>query len=183
LDALYAHGADARALAGIALAAVGDATAAALRGHGLRADLVPEEASGAGLARALVARDPRHVLLPRAEDGREELGAILAAAGVRVDAVTAYRTVPAPRPELEPVLERLAAGTLDVLTFFAPSQVTAVAAAAGAASLNRARVICAIGPTTAQALRDLGVRVDLVPAAASAAALAAELAEHLKEGR
>jgi uroporphyrinogen III methyltransferase / synthase len=183
LQALARLGRDVRALAGVRLAAVGDATAAALGRHGLRADLVPPSAKhGTGLAHAMLAADPglpgSAVLLPRAEEGREELAQALAAAGVAVTLVAAYRTVPAPPADLEPTLARLRGGEVDVLTFFSPSQVEALAGALAAEAvdvLNRARLIAAIGATTADALRVRRIRVDLVPSAPSAETLAAEL--------
>jgi uroporphyrinogen-III synthase len=129
----------------------------------------------------MVAADPdlrgAAVLLPRAEDGRDELAQLLTAAGADVQIVTTYRTVPASAAELEPLLARLRAAELDVLTFFSPSQVEAVAAHASAEILNRAKLIAAIGATTAEALRARGIRVDLIPAAPSAEALASELVQ------
>jgi uroporphyrinogen III methyltransferase/synthase len=120
------------------------------------------------------------VLLPRAAEGREELHAALAAAGAHVTAVAAYRTVALPPDRLAALAARLRAGELTILAFFSPSQVHAVAAALGdpaaaAATLSRARLVAAIGGTTADALRALGVRVDLVASAPSAERLAAEV--------
>jgi uroporphyrinogen III methyltransferase/synthase len=182
LDALEAAGRDARALAGVRLAAVGAATAAALRARGLVADLTPRERTGAGLGAALRAADPElagaRVILPRAEEGRDELAEALAAAGADVVTLAAYRTSAAPAADLAWLGERLAAGDIQVLTFFAPSQVAAALALAPPAALNRARLIAAVGPTTADALRERGVRVDVVAAAPSAEALAADIAHH-----
>jgi uroporphyrinogen III methyltransferase/synthase len=182
LDALDGAGHDARALAGVRLAAVGAATAGALRARGLAADLVPRERTGAGLGAALRAADPElpgaRVLLPRAEEGRDELAEALAAAGAEVVTVAAYRTAAAPAADLAWLAERLAAGDIHVLTFFAPSQVAAVCELAPVAALNRARLVAAVGPTTADALRERGVRVDVVAAAPSAESLAADLASH-----
>ena len=185
MAALFAAGLDARAFAAGRLAAVGDVTAAALRRHGLRADLVPERHDGAGVAAAILAADAdlrgAEVLLPRAADGREELGAALTQAGARVTAVAAYRTVSAPPAALAPLAARLREGGLDILCFFAPSQVDAVLGALGPdgpAVLDRARLIAAIGPTTADVLRRRGVRVDLVPSTPSAEELADLLAAH-----
>jgi len=215
-EALMRVGRDARAFAGTRIAAVGEATAEALRRRGIAADLVPDQRDAAGLAAAILREStqikgtpsassgaggliprasdtsqpasgisqPIRVLLPRAEEGREDLADALTAAGARVTAVAAYRTVPAPTADLEPILARLRAGEIDVLTLFAPSQLAALLGALGpdapaaAAILNRARSICAIGATTAAAAVAAGVRVDLVPPAPSADALAAALVAH-----
>jgi len=92
--------------------------------------------------------------------------------------VAAYRTVPAPAEDLAWLADRLTAGELHVLTFFAPSQVAAIAALVDPAVLGRARIVAAVGPTTAEALRARGVRVDLVARAPSAEALAEDLVHH-----
>jgi uroporphyrinogen-III synthase len=96
------------------------------------------------------------VLVPRAEDGRDEAIAILAAAGVTVDAITAYRTVPA--DPADPVVARgldvLRRGDAAVCALFAPSQVAALDALL--AIRHTPAVFAAIGATTAAALRAAG---------------------------
>ena len=62
-------------------------------GLGIAADLCPEEYLAEALAEQLVARRAQRVLVPQAERAREALVRILAANGVEVEAVTAYRTV------------------------------------------------------------------------------------------
>ncbi len=195
LNALLLSGLDMRSLAGIRIAAIGDTTAHVLRTRGIRADLVPDEKTSAGLAKAMLAADPdlpgSKVLFPRAEGGREELPDTLRAAGVEVTVVPLYRTVPVSPERLAPLVTRLRAGDLDVLTFFAPSQVNALAEALGEdapAVLARARAVAAIGPTTAAALRARGIRVDIVAAEPSAKALVESILAHfasspIKENR
>jgi uroporphyrinogen III methyltransferase/synthase len=179
MAALLRAGRDTRSLAGVRVAAVGAATADALARVGLRADLVPDKKDGAGVAAAILAVSERptglRVLLPRAAEGREELAEALRGAGAAVTVLLAYQMKTTSSALLEGVLGRLRKGELDVLTFFAPSQVSALMSALGdgaAATLNRAGRIAAIGATTAEALRHSGVRVDLVPLAPSADALA-----------
>lgn len=90
----------ARRPAGSRVAAVGPATARALRGIGLDADLQPPaDFSAAGLARALVdaaGRDPVRLLLPVSEIAGDALEGALHGAGHTVERVTAYRTIPEP---------------------------------------------------------------------------------------
>ncbi len=83
--------------AGPRWACVGPATAERLRARlGVEADVVPPERHAAALAEAMLARDGSGpVLFPAAENARPELPERLRAAGVRVEQVTAYRTVPA----------------------------------------------------------------------------------------
>ncbi|MBE3575095.1 MAG: hydroxymethylbilane synthase [Firmicutes bacterium] len=107
-QALVRKGLDARAFGQAKLAAIGPATAEALAQHGLKADLVPDTYQAEALAAALLQAmgDPagtdgaggaggKRVLVARAAEAREALVAALEAAGVRVDAVAVYRTVPA----------------------------------------------------------------------------------------
>jgi uroporphyrinogen-III synthase len=151
--------------------AVGPATARALAEGGIEA-LTTGDASltavastsgtstdGATLARAIVAARAvarRRILLPRAEDGRDELVDILRAAGAEVDVVVAYRTVatPADDPAIARGRELLAHGAA-VCAVFAPSQVAALAALVPLRGVA-ARFV-AIGETTADALRAAGV--------------------------
>jgi uroporphyrinogen-III synthase len=147
--------------------AVGPATARVLADAHL-SPIVPETArDGASLARAIVlARDlaGKRVLVPRAEDGREEGIAILRDHGVLVDDIAAYRTVRTPADHEDLVQGRalLAAGQAALCVVLAPSQVAALDELLGIAKL--ATRFVAIGETTADALRAAGVDVFCVAA-------------------
>lgn len=140
--------------------AVGPATARALEAAGIRA-IVPEGVrDGASLARAIVAAREvagARVLVPRAEDGREEAIAHLRAAGAELEEVVAYRTIAAPAgdPALAEGLALLASGGAAICVVLAPSQVAALAALVPLAPL----AFAAIGETTAAALRAAGAAV------------------------
>ena len=160
------------------LATVGPATAERLEALVRGPDLVPLEATGAALAEAL-ARHVRggRVLVPRAAEGRPELLDGLRAAGAEVVAPEAYRTVAAPAAALAPLLEALAAGRADAVAFASPSAVRSVLAALGERSgLLSGAVLGAIGPTTAQALRQAGLVVGAEPERHTAVDLAEALA-------
>jgi uroporphyrinogen III methyltransferase / synthase len=98
------YGLDARAFAGVKIAAVGDQTARALREFGIMPDLVPDgEQSAEGLADSWPAYDDvldpiNRVLLPRADIATETLVARLTELGWEAEDVTAYRTVRAAPP-------------------------------------------------------------------------------------
>lgn len=98
------YGLDARAFAGIKVAAVGEQTAKALIAFGVKPDLVPSgEQSAAGLLEDWPPYDPvfdpiDRVFLPRADIATETLVAGLIELGWEVDDVTAYRTVRASPP-------------------------------------------------------------------------------------
>ncbi|MHB8966337.1 MAG: uroporphyrinogen-III synthase, partial [Coriobacteriia bacterium] len=123
-DRVYAAGKDARHLAGLRVAAVGPATAEACVAKGVHPDFVPGEYVGEGVLAGLCARgvgEGTRVLLPRALEAREMLPEQLRERGAVVDVVPVYRTVPGMGdPE---VLERLRAGSVDVVTFTSSSTV------------------------------------------------------------
>ena len=79
---------------GVRAAAVGEATAGALRQAGIEPALVAPGGTGASLADEMAAADPRlagaRVLLPLAADARPDLQDGLAAAGAVVESVVAY---------------------------------------------------------------------------------------------
>jgi uroporphyrinogen-III synthase/uroporphyrinogen III methyltransferase/synthase len=184
VEQLARLGIDRAELAARGLAAVGPATAARLERAVRPPDLVPGEATGEAMASALAARVAgRRVLLPRAADGRQELLDGLSAAGAEVTVVEAYRTVPSPPELLRPLAAWIAAGEVDAVAFASPSAVRAVTAALGAEAVSLARVLLgAIGPTTAEALRDAGLPVGALPADHTGRGLAEAIASRLAPG-
>ena len=112
------YGLDARAFAGVKIAAVGEQTAASLLEFGIRPDLVPEgDQSAEGLAAVWPPYDDlldpiNRVLLPRADIATETLLARLIDLGWEAEDVTAYRTVrAAPPPARSARPSRAAAST------------------------------------------------------------------------
>jgi uroporphyrinogen-III synthase len=141
--------------------AVGPATARALAIAGLRAHHPAGVRDSAELAQRLVASRPvrgARVLVPRAEEGRTEGLAILREAGAEVVDVVAYRTVPTEPgdPALARGAELLRGGGGAICAVFAPSQVVALAGIVGPLA-ELAAAFCAIGETTAAALRAAGI--------------------------
>jgi uroporphyrinogen-III synthase len=102
----------------------------------------------------------------------------LRAAGADVVDVVAYRTVPlaVDDPALAEGADVLVRGEAAICAVFAPSQVTALVAAIGARDHELAGLVtqfCAIGETTAAALRAAGVRKVAVAPAPSPEGMAA----------
>jgi uroporphyrinogen-III synthase len=141
--------------------AVGPATKRALAAAGIRAQLPATAHDGASLAQAMVAsRDlaGRRVLVPRAEDGRDDAIAVLRSAGAEIVDVVAYRTVATPPddPSIAEGKALLLSSRAAVCAVFAPSQVAALGNAVG--PLAQLRVaFAAIGDTTGAVLREAGV--------------------------
>ena len=175
--ALGSVGKDARALFGITVAAVGEATAARLSDRGLRADFVGR-GGGGDLGRALVeggAVGPALVL--GAHGGRPELADALTAAGWSVDPVAAYDSVP-DDAALAAAWKAHRARPFSGIAFTSPRGARAFLDLAGAevaTALGRVR-LGAIGETTRAALVHAGLTVDAVPAAPDVAALLSSLA-------
>ena len=138
------------------IAAVGQATAKAIRQLGLDVALVPEKYVAESLAAALAAHvTGKRVLLAKAEVVRDVIPAVLREAGATVDEAVAYRNgMPAEAPAQ--LREALAQG-IDAATFTSSSSVTHLEAAAQAAGLEfpfpGVRAV-SIGPITTQTLHD-----------------------------
>ncbi len=146
---------DARTLGGVAVAAIGPGTAAALAEGNVRADLVPERFVAESLLDAFPAPPDGggRVLLARAAVARDTLPDGLRAAGWEVDVVEAYRTVPArPVPAL---LDATAAA--DIVTFTSSSTVTRYLEVAGPDRVPP--IVACIGPVTAATAREAGLTV------------------------
>jgi len=182
--ALVGLGGDARAFGACKIAAIGPATARALEGRGLRADVVAKEFVGESLAREMLAalKDgpvAARVLLARAAKARDVVPEALRAAGCQVDVVAAYETHPAPREAIEALAGEIEQGRLDVATFTSSSTVENFCDLLGPRAvelLKRVRV-ATIGPVTTETARVRGVRVDVVAREYTVAGLIQALAE------
>ena len=176
------YGLDARAFAGIKVAAVGEQTAASLRAFGIAPDLMPEdgEQSAEGLARCWPPYDDlldpiNRVLLPRADIATEGLVAKLTELGWEAEDVTAYRTVRAAPPPA-PIREAIKGGGFDAVLFTSSSTVRNLIGIAG--KPHAVTVIAVIGPETAKTAAEFGLRVDVVAPVPSVTALVDALADH-----
>jgi len=161
VERLRALGSDLRLLGGARVAAIGPATADALRAYGVRVDFVPavyvaeEIAAGIGDVRG------ERILLPRADRARPALAENLREKGALVDEVVAYHTTAAPSGDLRAIL---ADGKIDIVTFTSSSTVNNLADALGqlpGEALSGMLVAC-IGPVTARTAQELGLGVDVV---------------------
>ncbi len=155
MDALAELGADARALAGATVAAIGPGTAAELQRRGIRADVVPERSVAEALVEALedVPVSGRRVLVARAAEARDLLPDALRERGAEVDVVALYDTVAEPLTDAQ--LER--AARADYVTFTSSSTVRFFTDAGGRVG-NGTRVV-SIGPVTSETARELGLPV------------------------
>jgi uroporphyrinogen III methyltransferase/synthase len=182
MSRLFDQGLDVRALGGRKLAAIGPATATALRGHGLVPEVVPERFVAEDLAEALLSHlEPgARILLPRAEEARMALPRLLVQAGAEVDVVPVYRMgrpreIPA---EARAVIEQ---GGVDLLTFASSATVHNFAALVGERKFRELAgraVVAAIGPITAATLEEYGITPQVQPASYTIPALAQAAIEY-----
>ena len=162
-------GQDRTALQGARIAAMGEATAAALHEFGLSPSLQASSGVSEDLARELMESEsdaPPSVLCPRALGGRDEGLHLLRDAGCEVELHEAYasKTVSGTDPALLEALAALKGNKLDGAAFFAPSQLHALLERSPESrdALAQLEVIAAIGPTTAAALADVGLEANAI---------------------
>ncbi len=164
------------------VAAIGPATAEALREHGVHPAVMPPDYRAEGLVERLRDRiGPQdRVLLPRAAQTREVLTRELGRLGAAVIDVPAYTTrrVEASAARLR---EALAAGTVDAVTFTSSS--TARNFAELFTDTERrawlARVtVASIGPVTAATAAEYGLATHVMPREYTIPALARAIAEY-----
>ncbi len=176
-------GLDARAFAGVHLAAVGEKTADALRSRGMFPELLPHRTkqNAAGVVEVFPEYvediDPvSRVLLPRADLGTDVLVDGLMEKGWEVDDVVAYRTVRAAPPPPE-VRDMIKTGGFDAVCFTSASTVKNLVGIAG--KPHPRTIIACIGPMTAAEAREQGLRVDVMPEVADVPSLVDALAAHV----
>jgi uroporphyrinogen III methyltransferase/synthase len=164
---LQALGLPSDALHGPAIAAVGPATARAVRERlGLQVAVVPPKAVGESLLAALPIAAGQRALLPRAAQARDVLPDGLRARGVDIRVVDAYETVLGHGGDDLPAA--LATGQVDAITFTSPSTVRntlrrlQIEAGLSADALAGVLIAC-IGPVTADAAKTAGLSVAVMP--------------------
>ncbi|MFO0693423.1 MAG: uroporphyrinogen-III C-methyltransferase [Polyangiales bacterium] len=183
-EALDEASLDARALARARVGSVGPKTTEALRARGIRPDTSPAkdfhgEAMAAAVLRELDGKQGARVLLPRARIARDTLPDTLRAAGIAVDTVVAYDTVPPSAEEAERIRSLFREGALDAVLFTSSSTVENLVEVLGPDANERLRsvVTASIGPVTSDTAEKLGIRIDVTAPSSTTAALVAALEE------
>jgi uroporphyrinogen III methyltransferase/synthase len=161
---------DRRSLKKAVVCAVGERTAEALRDRGVRPGLVSKEFTSRALARELCRGGVRgaRVLHPGADKMNPDFKALLLRCGAEVRNVVLYRIEKA-----APRDARKVEGA-DWITFASAQTARNFIESLRGRAL-RARVAC-IGPVTARAVREMGLRVDAVPRRYTLEAMVREIA-------
>ena len=169
VDAFFArlrhHGKDARCLAGVMIAAVGESTAADLRSRGIEPDLVPAKFQSTALL-PLLDEDQKGVrtAVVRAAQGREELIDELRRRGGEVDLAIAYET-----RRVTTAVDNL--HDIDIVTFTSGSTVDNFFEVLPDKKVIGGALLASIGPTTSEAIRRHGRQPDIEASAATIASL------------
>ncbi|HKV64712.1 MAG TPA: uroporphyrinogen-III synthase [Candidatus Acidoferrum sp.] len=168
------------------IACVGPVTAEAARQAGLAVEYVAETHTGTELAEELGSGlAGKTVLLPRSDRANPDLPVALKRYGAQVTEVIAYRTL-RPTDMAEENLRQIADGAGDAILFFSPSAIHHFRELAGSEQLRGLQdklAITAVGPVTANALREAGVSRAVVAADTSAASVIEALEIHFARVR
>ena len=172
---LFELGMDVRDLKGPKVAAVGRVTAEALASRGIRADLLPEEFTGDGLAETLINEGVTglNILIPRALKARETLPEKLSRVGAEVTVAPVYQNV-LPKSSAgehlkDDLRQALEEKGVDMVTFTSSSTVknfVTLLDTSGPDELQRLMsgvAVAAIGPITAKTAESHGLKVDVQP--------------------
>ncbi len=158
---------DARALAGKMIAAIGPATADALRSRGIRPDFIPEKYVAESVVEGLLALnvEGKRVLVPRALKAREILPNELRSAGADVEVLPVYETALA-NQDTDEIVDALKNGEIHYVTFTSSSTVDNFFEKIPAETLraNKDAVkLATIGPVTTKTLSVHGFESDITP--------------------
>ena len=159
-EQLLGSGRDARALAGLSIAAVGPATAGALLERGIAVDVIPERFVAEGLLEKLSERDDvagARVLYVTAEGSREVLPEGLESLGAEVNIIHAYRSI-RDGTGANKLKKALDSGTVSAVTFTSASAVRGYVDAVGEELSLRAPAVT-IGPQTSEAVTAAGIEL------------------------
>jgi uroporphyrinogen III methyltransferase / synthase len=159
-EQLLGGGRDARALAGLKVAAVGPATAGGLLEHGITVDVIPERFVAEGLLEKLRERNDlsgSKVLYVTAEGAREVLPDGLKELGAEVFVLEVYRSINDGQGA-EKLSRQIEAGKVDLVTFTSGSAVKAYVDTVGSELAVRVPA-ASIGAQTSEAVRNAGIEL------------------------
>jgi uroporphyrinogen III methyltransferase/synthase len=170
---------DIRAIGTARIAAIGPATASALKEYALVVDAIPVEYRGEAIIEAIGVDKIRgaRFLVPRAQVAREALPKMLLENGAsEVIVAPAYKTIAPRSAALDRLRDSLTAGGYDLIAFTSSSTASNFVEVAGqpAAGVK----VAAIGPITASTARQLGFEVVIEPRAYTVPALVAAIREY-----
>ncbi len=182
ISRLHALGLGVEALKDVKVAAVGPATAKALRDVGVVVDILPDSYKSDALAASFKDSGIREhrILVPSADIGGHILLEGLSSLGAVVDRVAAYRNT-LPKGSRERVEEALEGG-VDVVAFTSSSTARNLVSLLeeDVSRISSVSIAC-IGPVTALTTRGMGLTVDVVATEYTLPGLVAALKEYYRK--
>lgn len=169
------------------LATVGKKTAEHLKNYGLEADFVPDHFNVRGIVAAFSTRriSARRIAVPLGSLSRTDWFEELRNFGIEVSGCVLYQTV-ANETNRDQLKEAIESGDLSAITFASPSAVrffTYLLPEVLWRSALTKYTVAVIGPTTADAVKTVGYRPDVVPNHFTATAMIDALANYyIKKG-
>lgn len=149
--------------------AIGKKTAGACKKENISVDIIPQEFSAAGILESVKNYNVQGAVffIPRSAIARNELVLGLEQQGAKVLTADVYNTK-APSPDIaKPYTDIIATSGFDVAAFTSPSAFSnfvSLMQVSDSAAYFRGKIIAAIGKTTAAAIEETGVKVNILPA-------------------
>ncbi|MCX8012558.1 MAG: uroporphyrinogen-III synthase [Desulfobacterota bacterium] len=148
------------------ICAIGPKTASELKKLGLTVDIIPPQYQAESVLEILAKNgiNGKHFLLPRAEEAREILTEGIKKFGGHIEVVPVYRTVKAEANPLT-VKELFKQNLIDIITFTSSSTVknfVSFFTEDEITQILQGVVVASIGPITAQAAFQLGIKSDII---------------------
>lgn len=150
------------------VAVVGNSTADVCREHGIYIHIIPQEFSSKGLLNKFSSLDikEKNILLPVSSIAGQELQNGLVELGAKVTRLNIYDTVTNNKDNLQVELDYIVKNKPDLFAFTSPSSYNGFIKILNLEDYQnyfQGKIICAIGTTTEDAIRNSGVTVNIVP--------------------
>jgi uroporphyrinogen III methyltransferase/synthase len=161
--------------------AVGEKTKSAVESYGCIVEDLPGKGSAEELGHLIGRMEVRgkKVLLPRGNLGTQVLPKLLRQYGAIVDEIVVYQTQKPESRDVGSIRKMLDAKEIDAVTFFSPSSVRNFTDLIAGSKLD-AVVIAVIGETTANAVRNAGLRVHVISSKAASESMVSSLSEFFR---
>jgi uroporphyrinogen-III synthase len=171
-----------RAFAQARVAVVGQKTAEALLGLGVKPAVVPKRYSQEGLLAAYEKVGlPQRMVFFRASEGRGLIIDVLRSKGVEVDLVKAYDTV-CPQQDAVPVIAQLQRGSIDAVLLASGKTARHYVQRIGDSELASRPAIAVISPQVERTCTGLGLAVQAVAKKATLEAMLNALEQYFEQG-
>ncbi|MBI9072022.1 MAG: uroporphyrinogen-III synthase [Melioribacteraceae bacterium] len=164
----------------IRIVATGNKTADLLSYNGITVDLTPQKYSAEGVLELLqnCSLNNKNVLIPCSAIARNELSIGLKTMNANVYNIPIYEISLPEKYELTPETKYIKEHQIDIFAFTSPSSFNnyeLIFEIENTASYFKNKTIVAIGETTAQAIMDKGIKVDIIPTKFNVEALASAI--------